>query len=149
MTTISTAPLQVLNALAGRPSRASAAAIGHHYVMNGVPPGLRIRGLSALADMVCDWTAVILEQVITDPGRGYLVQHHALSLLEDLVERAIDRGYRRLGLQGCGRLARAAEAELKGQFAAGADAQMQAVEDLCGHLAQAVADGLFGQIPDF
>jgi len=145
----STAPLQVLNSLVGRPSRASAAAIGHHYVMNGVPPGLRIRGLSALADMVCDWTTVILEEVITDPSRGYLVQQYAFGLLENLVKRAIDQGYRRLSPLECARLVAQARAGLKRQFTAGDSGESEAVEDLCNHLAQAVADDVFGQMPDF
>ena len=145
----STVPLQVLDSLAGRPSRASVAAIGHHYVINGVPPSLRIRGLSALANMVCDWTTVILEEVITNPGRGYLVQQYALSLLADLVKRAIDQGYRRLSGGECGRLVAEARAELKCRFRSRTCGEIAAVEDLCNHLAQAVADGFFGQMPDF
>ena len=73
MTTLA-APMPMLAALASRPSRASAAAIGHQFILNGEAPALRMRGLDVLGNMVCDWSVAILEQAIEDPSCGFLVR---------------------------------------------------------------------------
>lgn len=140
-------PNPILDVLASRPSRASAAAIGIHYVLNGVPPALRVRGVDALSKMVCDWSVAILEEAITEPNRGYLVRRHALMKLRQLVETAIARGYAGISRRDCARLASECLAIL-GQDG-GSNRAKQALEDLCNHLSQAVADGHFGRLADF
>ena len=67
----------ILDALRNRPSRASAAAIGHHFVLNGAPPTLSIAGINALGEMMCDWSVAILEETINDPTRTYEVRRYA------------------------------------------------------------------------
>lgn len=139
----------VLLALARRPSRSSAATIGHEFVLNGVPPALQIRGLNALADMTCDWTVAILEEAINSPTRTCFVRHYALSLLGALLQRAIDQGYRRIGRDECRQLLRAAGAELGARCAAASSDEIAPVEELCNHLSEAVAEGCFEELPDF
>ena len=100
-------PLRILDSLTRRPSRASVAAIGHHFVMNGVSTELHIRGLNALGDMICDWTVALLEEGINSPRAGYSVQRHAAAKLGELLgspcgghrrtaplRRAVSRGIR-------------------------------------------------------
>lgn len=139
----------VLLALARRPSRSSAATIGHEFVLNGVPPALQIRGLNALAEMTCDWTVAILEEAINSPTRTCFVRHYALSMLGALLQRAIDEGYRRIGRDECRQLVRSAGVELGVRCAEGAPGEIAPVEELCNHLSQAVADGFFAELPDF
>jgi hypothetical protein len=139
----------VLSRLRHQPSRASVAAIGHHFVLNGAPPRLRICGIDAVCDMVCDWSVAILEEAIEDPGRGRLVRRYALEKLSELVKRAVERGYGGTTPAECDRLADAARTGLFPEAEARDRVEVPAVEDLCNHLSQAVADGVFGQMPDF
>ena len=141
--------MSVLDSLVRRPSRASAAAIGHEFVLNGAQPNLRHLGLDALDKMVCDWSVAILEETIDEPTRGFHLRQHAVTKLRDLVKVAIDRGYSAINSTACHQLARAAQAELRSQVVKGQVWEIRAVEDLCDHLSQAVADGFFGELPDF
>jgi hypothetical protein len=141
--------VSVLQSLLRSPSRASAAAIGQNYVLNGVSPPLRMLGVDALAQMPCDWVVAILEEVILDPARGYDVRRHAILTLGDLLRTAIRKGYEGVNLDQCERWTRAADRGLTRQCVRGAPGEIPAIEDLCGHLGQAVADGYLGQLPDF
>jgi hypothetical protein len=141
--------MPILDSLRHRPSRASAAAIGHGFVLNGAPPAVGMLGVDALCEMICDWSVAILEEAINDPSRNYGVRRHALERLCQLVMVSIDRGYTGIAKVTCSRLAHEAEAELKVRKGQTDFQEIQAVEDLCGHLSQAVADGVFGELPDF
>jgi hypothetical protein len=141
--------VSILESLLRSPSRASAAAIGCHYVLNGVPPGLQLMGVNALARMPCDWAVAILEEAINDPTREYHVRRHAIRELGDLLCTAIGHGYANITRRQCSRLARAADRELTRQCAQGQNREIRAVEELCSHLSQALADGCLGQVPDF
>jgi hypothetical protein len=139
----------VLNTLAAKPSRASAAAVGHHYVLNGVPPAMRVRGLRVLCEMPCDWTSVILESAIKDETLEYRFRRQALTQLQNLLWRAIRMGYRNLSHGQCAALTGLAVKSLPRESPGSASDGIDAVEELCCHLAQAVDDGLFGELPDF
>ena len=99
--------------------------------------------------MVCDWSVAILEEAINDPSRGYPVRKYALDKLRQLVELAIDRGYAGLSKGTCRRLARQGLLEMRSHVREGTSGDIRAVEDLCDHLSQAVADGVFPELPDF
>jgi hypothetical protein len=142
-------PLPILGELSRRPSRASAAAIGHRFILNGASPALRIAGIRALGPMVCDWSVAILEMAICDPARGLKTRLCAVRELGSLLKEAISRGYCRLTWQGCSHLVEAAcrEVDTAGESVSLEDNPV--VEELCGHVSQAVADGYFGTLPDF
>ena len=139
----------VLERLIGKPSRSSAAAIGHRFVLNGAPAELRGRGVNALCEMMCDWSAAILEMVIQDPTRGCLLRWHTLTRLSEVLERAIARGYPALSRKDCRRLAKQAWADLRRPIGAGQCQASRAAEDLCVHLSQAVEAGYFPDLSDF
>ena len=139
----------VLHSLFSRPSRASAAAIGHQFILGDAPPALCVRGLDALSHMVCDWSVAILEEVVGDPGRPFLVRLRTVRAMRDLLSTAIDRGYQGITSEECCQLASEAEAELKNRQAEASASEMQAVEDLASHLSEAVAEGFFEELPDF
>ncbi len=141
--------LGVLDALMRRPSRASAASIGQHFILNGAPPALRVRGLDAIGKMPCDWTVAILEMAINERRLGHLVRRNAINKLQELLLQAIDLGYCAVTQDECRQLTEAAQEILKAQDRIGEQGEIGAVEDLCGHLSQAVADGAFEQLPDF
>lgn len=142
-------PIPIINSLVHRPSRASAAAIGHTYVLSDAPPALRVRALYAVSKIVCDWTVAILEEAINEPQKGYLARRCALDQLIDLVEQAIDRGYQGLGNAACAQLAQEAQSCLKSQANTGEHYEIGAVEDLCDHLGTAIERGVFPAVPDF
>jgi hypothetical protein len=142
-------PLAIINSLAGRPSRASAAAIGHEFVLNGAPPRLAVRGLDALSEMVCDWTVAILEEAVNDPTRAFLIRRQALLKLRDLLAGAVDRGYPHLDRSACHHLAREAMHELDDARDSDRECEGRAIEDLADHLSQAVDEGYFKELPDF
>jgi hypothetical protein len=101
-----------------------------------------------LCEMICDWSVAILEEAINDPTRCYDVRQYAITKLGELLIEAVERGYSRITRQECFQLVSEAKARLK----AGKDDpcfEDQAVEDLCGHLSQAIADNFFGELPDF
>lgn len=142
-------PLPILGELSRRPSRASAAAIGHNFILSGASPGLRIEGIKALGQMVCDWSVAILELTICDPSRGLRTRLRAEEELGNLLKAAIARGYSRLKSDECSRLAEAARGRV---LAAGQNDSLEddpLVENLCSHVSQAVAEGCFGSLPDF
>jgi len=141
--------MDVLEALMGRPSRSSAAAIGRQFVLSSSPPEARIRGLNALSGMVCDWSVAILEEAINDPSRGYLVRRYALTRLCGLVRKAIDQGYTGLIRSECDQLEFRAVMALSAEDGETGRNENLPAEDLCCHLAEAVAAGLFGELPDF
>ena len=104
--TMLTMPIPILDSLARRPSRASAAAIGNQFILDGPTPASQMRGLDALCDMACDWSVAILEETINDRALVYPVRKYALAKLQELTERAIDGGYSGLSKKGCHRLFR-------------------------------------------
>lgn len=139
----------VLETLATKPSRASAAAVGHHYVLNGVRPKMRVRALQVLCAMPCDWTSVILESAINDEKFGYGFRRQALKQLRNLLWGAIGLGYRRLSYEKCAALDAVAVKSLSPANPGSACREIDAVDELCCHLSQAVDDGVFGELPDF
>jgi hypothetical protein len=141
--------LAVLDSLIRRPSRASAAAIGHHFILNGAHPALGILGIDALASMTCDWAVAILEETISDASRGYRLRQYTLTKLGELLTDAIEHGYPAVTKRECCRLVEEARAQLEAHKYEAQSCEIQAVEHLSSHLSQAVEDGLFGQLPDF
>src|SRR5512146_2131814 len=139
----------VFHSLLRSPSRASAAAIGQQYVLRGASPALRMLGIDALAQMPCDWSVAILEQAIYDPSRGYNVRRHAIHKLRDLLSTAICDGYAPVSADRCQQWAQAAGRELMRQCIQGGMGENPAIEELCSHLSQAIADGHLGHLPDF
>jgi len=146
MSTQTTIPIAVLHSLTSHRSRASAVAVGHHFVLNGVPPVVQMKGIEALSNMVCDWAVAILEEFITDPLRNYLVRKQATRQVSDLVIKAIERGYRGISRDGADQLTAQALEALSQEGTANRE---EAVERLCGHLSRAVEEGCFGSLPDF
>jgi hypothetical protein len=139
----------VLHSLLRSPSRASAAAIGQRYVLSGPSPALQLLGIDALAQMPCDWAIAILEEAACDPSQAYDVRHQAIVKLQDLLNTAVRGGYPAVTPGQCHRWAGAADRELnRPQIQEGPD-ENPAVEELCSHLSQAVADGYLGRLPDF
>ncbi len=139
----------VLDALKNQPSRASAAAIGQNFVLNGAPPSAGILGLDILADMMCDWSVAILEEAIADPTRSSRVRRHAITKLREALTKAIRRGYPAISEACCWSLASQAMLALQEQNRQGCPDQLPGVEDLCDHLSQAVEQGYFASLPDF
>lgn len=141
---VNTHEMNVLNLLTVRKSRASVAAIGHQYILADQMPQVQIKGIEALAGMVCDWSVAILEECISDPLKNYVVRRRALNCIESLLKTAVRRGYDRIGYAAIGRLAQTA------MDTNGSNGQScPALEGLCDHLSQAIADGHFGALPDF
>ena len=147
--TCSTMPLLILDSLRSRPSRASAAAIGHRFVLNGAPRALNLLGIDALAEMICDWSVALLEEAVNDPSRAFGTRQYAISKLGELLSTAIDRGYSHATREDGHRLVIPAKAELEARKDESPFREIQAVEDLCNHVSQAVAEGIFEQLPDF
>ena len=141
--------LPILDALRNLPSRASAAAIGHHFVLNGGPPTLRIAGIDALAEMICDWSVAILEEAINDSTRADKVRSYALATVGKLLSTAIARGYGAVTKEECHQWMEEAQAEMTAHNGKSHPLEFGPVVELCSHLSQAVADGLYGQLPDF
>ncbi len=141
--------MSILHSLVRRPSRASVAAIGHECVLNGSPPVVRIRGLEALSSMVCDWSVAILEEAINDPRRGYVVRRYAIGRLCLLVKRAVRLGYAGITMQTCHQLENEALLAIRQTADQAGRCEIESVEALCNHLSQAVADGIFPELPDF
>ncbi|HOW69711.1 MAG TPA: hypothetical protein PKY77_03845 [Phycisphaerae bacterium] len=139
----------VLSTLAMKPSRASAAAIGHHYVLDGAPSAIRLRGVDLLCGMVCDWSVALLDELISSPHADYVLRQYALHRVHGLLRVAMSRGYANLGPPECRRLMTRARRELQHYCIRVGQPGMPAVDALCSHLGQAVADGLFGDLPDF
>ena len=139
----------VFQRLARKSSRASAAAIGHRFVLNGAPAGLRLRGIDALCQMMGDWSVAILEMTVHDPTRGYSVRRHAVACLCDMVTIAIGQGYTRLTLLDCRSLGSQAQADLLGITHTSLPGEISAAVKLCNHLSQAVAEGHFPELADF
>ncbi len=139
----------ILISLRDRPSRASAAAIGHGFVLNGAPGAFRIRGLDALTGMMCDWAVAIFDEAITGAKQPVHVRRHGIGILHRLVSEAIAKGYRGAQLEEVQCLYHDALTFTRGCGDAAKSVSRQAVEDLCNHLSQAVADGCFGRLPDF
>lgn len=146
MTALAT-DMTVLYSLAARPSRSSAAAIGHQYVLNNCPPQVQIKGLSALSRMICDWSVAILEEFITDPLRNYLARQYAVRLAGHVLGKAVQRGYSEIDQKAVQELVgmgiRALQPNERG------DGENPAAEILCSHLSQAIEKGCFGLVPDF
>lgn len=138
----------ILHSLTQRPSRSSAAAIGVKFVLNGQPAALRMRGIDALAHMVCDWSAAIFDEAIHDPSRGYLVRRHALKRLTELLSDAVQRGYHGLDARKLESLEERAREWLLCSRS-GIDREGVATTELCNHLSQAVEQGFFGSLQDF
>lgn len=139
----------VLSALTRRPSKASAAAIGINFVLNGAPPALRLRGIDALARMMCNWSVAILEETITDHSRPCLLRTYALERLGGALNDAIHRGYPRLSETDKLRLLNEARQALATIRDVTADDEIPAVTEMCNHLDEATRLGLFGELPDF
>ncbi|HOW74083.1 MAG TPA: hypothetical protein PKY77_26050 [Phycisphaerae bacterium] len=139
----------VLSTLAMKPSRASAAAIGHHYVLEDAPSALRLHGVDLLCGMVCDWSVALLDELINSPHADFALRQYALHRLHELLKVAMNRGYEHLSPPECRRLMTRARREIQRYCRADGHGEMWAVDELCSHLAQAVADGLFGELPDF
>ena len=141
----------VLCSLISHPSRASAAAIGHQFVLNGAPPALCLQGVEALSRMPCDWGVVILEQAVEDPSRPHSVRIQALKKLYALMRSAIARGYSYLTMPDARRLVAEVEEHLRSQRGGQEEApnEIPALEELASHLCEAVAAGMFGELPDF
>ena len=148
MCTMSTSHI-VLEALARRPSRSSATAIGHRYLLDGTTPELRIEAINALSRMVCDWSIAILEEAICDPTRGFLCRRYALARICGLLEQAIAEGYDRVTRAECRHLRRHAAAAIEASTKLEEPVEIDAVEILCSHLCQAIADGVLKETPDF
>jgi hypothetical protein len=139
----------VFDAMKNRPSRASVAAIGQRCVLDGAAPAAAALGLDALSKMMCDWSVGILEEAINGPNCAYCVRRLATSTLGELVLKAIRHGYRGISEPRCRSLIAQAQAVLSVQESEGAVGRIPAVGYLCDHLKQAVADGVFGALPDF
>jgi hypothetical protein len=138
--------MTILSSLESRCSRASAAAIGHQFVLSGNPPQVQVRGIDALAAMPCDWSIGILEEVVNDPLRNCLVRQYTIRHLAKSLNQAVDRGYGRICRAGVNRLA---DLAVSASFAPGGCQENRPAEDLCSHLLEAVNAGFLGQIPDF
>ncbi len=141
--------LTILGRLSRHPSRASAAAIGQHFVLNKTSLSLALEGMDALCDMVCDWTIVFLEEVVGDPATNYLLRRQALHRMNDLMLGAIRRGYDGLSRSQCLEWTEACRDEIDVPPGKDNPQPFAALDVLGGHLAQAVADGFFGELPDF
>ncbi|MBP7935850.1 MAG: hypothetical protein KA354_14485 [Phycisphaerae bacterium] len=139
----------VLSTLAMKPSRASAAAIGHHYVLDNAPSRLRLRGVDLLCRMVCDWSVALLDELINSSHVDFALRQYALHRVHELLKVAMGREYEHLSPPECRRLMTRARCELQSHCSRRLGGEMSAVDELCSHLAQAVADGLFGELPDF
>ena len=139
----------ILRSMGRRSSVGSVTGIAHKFILNGAPRRLAILGIDVIGEMMCDWTVAILEEAINDPSRPPQVRFHALEKLVESLLHAIQRGYARVTPEGVRRLAseskKALEERLKGIY----QADIQAVEDLCNHLSEAVDDGVFAPLPDF
>ncbi len=139
----------ILHALTRRPSRSSAAALGHKFILNGAPPRLQLLGLEALADMTCDWSVAILEEAINDRTRRRQIRERALELVVGLLRIAVERGYRRIEEREIANLAELAGIRLLERCRRRVGGEDAAVELLCSHLSEAVEEGRFGRLPDF
>lgn len=139
----------VLRSLASRRSRSSAAAIGHNFILNGAPLPVALQAIDVLSTMVCDWTVAILDEAVSRPQANRLVRSRALTVLGKLAEEAVDRGYPRLTRADCRKLARVAQKAVNRNEGRMARNEIPAVEDLCDHLGEAVAEGIFPRLPDF
>jgi len=98
--------------------------------------------------MPCDWAVALLEEAVCDAGLGYDVRRHAIRKLQELLRTAVHKGYEGVSPVMCERWARTADRDLTRQCIEGGD-EGPAVEALCSHLSQAVADGYLGSLPDF
>lgn len=140
----------VLDSLCRLPSRASAAAIGHGFVLNDWSgPEFAMIGLDALSEMVCDWSVAIFEETINQTTLNRAVRRYALRKLHALVALAVDRDYQRISKESCCELVKQAEAEMEAQENGCPFKDIQAVEDLCNHLNEAIEGGVFERLPDF
>lgn len=153
----------ILDHLQRRPSVASVVAIGHHHVLGGAPLSVVLHGLQALEEMPCDWTVAILDQTATDSTRLPLIRRSALAVVRRLLLKAVAGGYRGTSEQQVVNMARRARRDLRASReadareagptageagptrCAGAGAA-RTIDDLCGHLAQAVAEGFLGEL---
>jgi hypothetical protein len=131
------------------PSRASVAALGHAYVLNGAPPALSLMAIDAITRMICDWTVVILEETVNDRSLHKNVRRYALNMLGALLSRAVSNGYHGLARFESRRLLLEARQVFEEQLATTGSPEIQPVEELCNHLSQAVSNGVFGELPDF
>ena len=138
----------VLSSLVRLPSRASAAAIGLHYLLPERPQTIRLQAIDAVCDMVCDWTAALLDQVISDPRCALPVRRHALKKLILLLWRGIHAGYQGMTVSHLNQLAAEAQDQLE-RGALQTQGLTSVLDDLCNHLSSAVERGAFRQLPDF
>ncbi len=148
---VMTATMAVFQSLASKPSRASAAAIGHKYVLNGRSPVMQIQAVNSLGDMVCDWSLTILDQTINDFSLRYLVRRHALNRVCGLLRQAVDQRYSRISKSEIQQLEDEAASLLEKHPGPGEPAgiEIEVVEELCDHLGQAMAEDVFEELPDF
>ena len=138
-----------LYALGHKRCRGTVAGIGHRFILNGSPPRLAIQGIDVIGGMMCDWTVAILEEAIDTPGRHPQVRFHALEKLAEILLHAIQRGYSRVTPKGVRQLASESKKALEDRLKGTHQGDIQAVEDLCNHLSEAIDDGVFVPLPDF
>jgi hypothetical protein len=112
---------------------------------------MQIQAVSALAEMVCDWSVAILEQAVSGTGHRYLVRRYALGRICELLRRAIRRGYSPISRTEVSHLECQVVHALEGPPTTNklAGVKIGALDDLCNHLSRAIADGLFEELPDF
>ena len=136
----------ILNALRSRPSRASAAAIGHRFVLSEPPPLLARLAMDALANMPCDWSIAILEEIVNAKEKKKHIRRYAIHKLSEVLARAIEQGYPGINRKAARSLFRRAKARLSSDFEA---AENPDVEEMCNHIGEALDRGMFKRLPDF
>lgn len=140
---------EVFEKLAGNPSRSSAAALGQHFVHNGAPLRLQFRGVDALCGMTCDWSVAILEIIVEDPSRDARLRRYALLRLCQMLDDAIERGYRGVSRFERMELAEEVRKAFRDPFKTGEELDSRELLDLGSYLLEAAEQGFFPPLADF
>lgn len=134
--------------LVRRASRDAVVRIGQEFVLNGVPTAVRLTAMDALASMACDESLKILKRVACDGSLKYIIRRHALRCIAGLLQRAVDCGYSRIGKVRIHRLeVEAVLAIVRSSNRRELD-KTRAFNGLTSHLADALAMGMLGELPE-